>query len=310
MFGGAHRLDTLGRRDKRNVIARAGQLNEAQVAVNNRRFGGHRNSRQAEPCRQFAFMHHTGALQILIHCVLHNQRVKCSGISQRAPHGQRIHHGAVAIGKGNGPGFAQQAELGHAMPVAAFGQSGHRVNAHNRRVAGAARDEVNQSRIVNHRIGVRHGNHGGHATGSSGLRAGGQCFAMLFARLAGEDLHVDKAGQNRHALAVMGFYAAWRFRLFADGEDFAILDNQIAGLVEAIGRVNQAGIGESAIHSASPVLFGRLAARASSTAIRTATPISTWSRMRLRSGSSATALSISTPRFIGPGCITSASGLA
>ncbi len=44
--------------------------------------------------------------------------------------------------------------------------------------------------------------------------------------------------------------------------------------------------------------------------MRTATPISTCSRITLRSGSSATALSISTPRFIGPGCITSASGLA
>jgi len=56
--------------------------------------------------------------------------------------------------------------------------------------------------------------------------------------------------------------------------------------------------------------FGRWRERASSTAMRTATPISTCSRMRLLLTSSATRLSISTPRFIGPGCITSASGLA
>src|SRR5690606_37583208 len=52
---------------------------------------------------------------------------------------------------------------------------------------------------------------------------------------------------------------------------------------------------------------GRLRASASSTAMRTATPISTCSRTRLRSPS-ATRLSISMPRFIGPGCMTSASG--
>ena len=75
-------------------------------------------------------------------------------------------------------------------------------------------------------------------------------------------------------------------------------------------RVNQTCIGKGYIHCAPPVPLGRLAASASSTAMRTATPISTWSRIRLRSGSSATALSISTPRFIGPGCMTSASGLA
>ena len=44
--------------------------------------------------------------------------------------------------------------------------------------------------------------------------------------------------------------------------------------------------------------------------MRTATPISTCWRIRLRSMSSATSLPISTPRFIGPGCMISASGLA
>jgi len=51
-------------------------------------------------------------------------------------------------------------------------------------------------------------------------------------------------------------------------------------------------------------------ASTSSTAIRQATPISTCSPITLRVGWSATALSISTPRFIGPGCITIESGLA
>jgi hypothetical protein len=43
--------------------------------------------------------------------------------------------------------------------------------------------------------------------------------------------------------------------------------------------------------------------------MRTATPISTWSVITERLPS-AIAGSISTPRFIGPGCITMASGLA
>ena len=44
--------------------------------------------------------------------------------------------------------------------------------------------------------------------------------------------------------------------------------------------------------------------------MRTATPISTCSRMTLRPKSSATTESISTPRFIGPGCMINASALA
>src|SRR5690606_39669404 len=56
----------------------------------------------------------------------------------------------------------------------------------------------------------------------------------------------------------------------------------------------------------------RLARRVSRSrqAMRIATPISTWVVMIERPGRSATALSISTPRFIGPGCMTIASGAA
>ena len=59
----------------------------------------------------------------------------------------------------------------------------------------------------------------------------------------------------------------------------------------------------------SPHPFGRCRASASSTAIRTATPISTCSRIS-DCAPSATSESISTPRFIGPGCMTNAPGLA
>src|SRR5690606_3297927 len=48
---------------------------------------------------------------------------------------------------------------------------------------------------------------------------------------------------------------------------------------------------------------------ASSTAIRTATPLATW-RSTSDCGPSATSSLISTPRFIGPGCRTTASGAA
>ncbi len=54
----------------------------------------------------------------------------------------------------------------------------------------------------------------------------------------------------------------------------------------------------------------RASANSESTAMRTATPISTWSWITERVRSSAIAPSISTPRFMGPGCMTMASALA
>ncbi len=92
----------------------------------------------------------------------------------------------------------------------------------------------------------------------------------------------------------------------------AIGNQDVAGPVEIPGGIDDAGVGEQdrgGGRSAWSHAFGRLRASASSTAIRTATPISTCSRIS-DCAPSATIESISTPRFIGPGCITSASGLA
>ena len=93
--------------------------------------------------------------------------------------------------------------------------------------------------------------------------------------------------------------------------DHAVGDQQVAGEIEVARRIDDARVGEQdrAAVGQHAQAFGKLRDSASSTAMRTATPISTCSRIS-DCAPSATAESISTPRFIGPGCITSASGLA
>src|SRR5205814_2694928 len=99
----------------------------------------------------------------------------------------------------------------------------------------------------------------------------------------------------------------------ADGGDLAVLYQDIGRLIEAAARVDHAPAlqQERAHQSGIPPAPPPLAASASSglppasrysTAMRTATPFVTWSRMTLW-GPSATRESISTPRFMGPGCM-------
>src|SRR5690606_23739519 len=124
------------------------------------------------------------------------------------------------------------------------------------------------------------------------------------------------AGAQQVTGAIDGLdVAVGRDDVDARGGDDTVLDQEVAGLVETGGGIDQMGIdeqgapgGERAVglgrgHHIGPGALGRLRDRASSTAMRTATPISTCSRITERL-SSATALSISTPRFIGPGCMT------
>src|SRR5690606_5679163 len=90
--------------------------------------------------------------------------------------------------------------------------------------------------------------------------------------------------------------------------DPPVLDQNRAVALCAGRRVDHSGAGNDrgARHGRCSWLGG---SKASRTAMRTATPISTWSVMTER-GPSAMAGSISTPRFMGPGCMTMASGLA
>src|SRR5207253_3111403 len=91
-------------------------------------------------------------------------------------------------------------------------------------------------------------------------------------------------------------------------------DRHRAGTVVAGFGIDQPGVDEGdrlirlgGGHQLAP---SRRAARVASTAMRTATPISTWFWIRLTARSSATSESISTPRFMGPGCMTRTWGAA
>src|SRR5262249_15618475 len=99
-------------------------------------------------------------------------------------------------------------------------------------------------------------------------------------------------------------------------------EQQVAGKIEVargiddprVGEQDRTAVGQRHVRAARSLALrryalGRFRDSASSTAMRTATPISTCSRIS-EWAPSATSESISTPRFIGPGCITSASGLA
>ena len=93
----------------------------------------------------------------------------------------------------------------------------------------------------------------------------------------------------------------------ADRRDLAGGDEQRSHAVDAVLGVDHAAVRDLDLHSRCP----RVHAPASMliTAIRTAMPNVTCGRITDRSPS-ATAESISTPRFIGPGCMTIASGFA
>ena len=251
--------------------------------------------------------------------MMHDQRAEILGVSEHVAHDLGVGEAGFAVGEGDGACIPQESDLAHLLAEQTLGHGRHGMNVHQCGVAGAPQNKVDQSHVVDHGIGVRHADDGGDSAGGGGTARRGQRLAMLVPGLAGKHHHVDQTGGEQVAAAIdnLGIACDASGDMRPEIDDEAVPDQQASLTIQPRGRVEQAridqGDGARALlwriglhrrHS-----FGRWRASACSTAMRTATPISTCSRMTLRA-SSATLELISTPRFIGPGCMMSASGLA
>ncbi len=70
----------------RGVVARAGDLDQAQIALDHDHLGHRGDRRQAEPGRDLALGDLAGAAEARFLRVLDHQLVKAAGIGQHSPH--------------------------------------------------------------------------------------------------------------------------------------------------------------------------------------------------------------------------------
>ena len=101
-------------------------------------------------------------------------------------------------------------------------------------VPSAPLDKVDERHVVDHRLGVRHDQDRGYATGSRGAARGRERLPVLMPRLAGEDHHVDEAGREQVAAAIdhLGIGRRSRCDARADRRDAAINDEDTARFIE------------------------------------------------------------------------------
>ena len=131
---------------ERRVIAPAGQRHEADVALEHDRLGGLRECRAGRAARRTRPRSSRRRRR--------DPGLRCGARSARRNRAHRSARGASpahwstlcgAVGEGDRAGGLEQADLGHLLAVEALGQRRHRMHAHDRGVAGAAQDEIDQS---------------------------------------------------------------------------------------------------------------------------------------------------------------------
>ncbi len=165
----------------------------------------------------------------------------------------------------------------------------------------AVLEHFDETRLVERRIGVGRAREAGHPTRNRRVHFGFERGLVLEARLAQPRGQVDETGRDDEALGVDDAARAPSAGRLADRGNLARRDVDRRHAVDRLRGVDDAAVLD--------LYFHQLPAMMLITAIRTAMPNVTCGRMTERSPS-ATAESISTPRFIGPGCMTITSGLA
>ena len=312
-LGGSQKLNRGGAGDLGGVVFDTRETGQLQIARQRNGLGFARLATQAQDGGKQPLVHHAVAGEIGIAQVMHKGHAVVGGIAHGGAQQAGRLDGMAAIGEADDAGFAKQAKFGHLLAAETLGDGPSRQDIDLGRCLGAANEEIDQGAVIDHRGGVGHHDEAGDAAGSGGFAGRGQGFAIFLAGLAGEDAHIDQARRQRQAAGIDDLDMVGHADGLADGNlgDDAVLDQHGAGMIGAGGRIQDAGVFNQRCSGGHGGAHGSFLAgsSASSTAMRTATPISTWSVMT-EAGPSAMAGSISTPRFIGPGCMTMASGLA
>lgn len=300
-LGGAHQGHAGRARQAAQVHTRAGAAHEFDDGEDRDRFGRDRHAGQAEPRGERAAGGHALAQVAVLRAQPHGV-AEGAGVEQRALQHLRVTQRDVGLAEADATGLGELGHFGEHFTGEAARERAEREQARALHLLGAELEHLDQAGLVEHGVGVGRADQAGDAAGH---RRGHLAFEHAFVLVAGFAQprgQVDQAGHDEAALGIERAVGAEVGRCAADGEHLAVGDGHVGLAVDARRRIDDAPIGDQDFHASFPATM-------LITAMRTAMPNVTCGRITLCRPST-TAESISTPRLIGPGCITIASGLA
>src|SRR5690606_37888297 len=201
----------------------------------------------------------------------------------------------AVVGEDPDPGPVQRLEIDRLFALPPHGQRGRWDHQDYRLQPGPSSHVLDEVHRVGGRRRVGHGDHGREPARRGCPGPGDQVLLPGLARVPQVGVEIDKARPHELAGHVPYFF---------DGPGGGTHRDDGVALDPHVGPNWPAGAPNDTVDQAD---HQSMPPTASSAAMRTGTPQATWSRISDR-GPSATSTEISTPRLIGPGCMTTASG--
>jgi len=243
-------------------------------ALHHDRLRGGRGPPQAEQRGHRPLVHRRALEQRGLLAVVHHRQVEGAGVFEGAAHHARAGHGPPVVGDGHAARVLEVAVLGQLFPAGSAGDGPDGIHADHTLAPRLFEDGARDAGVVVDGRGVGHRAHGGEAARRGRAGAGGDRLLVLASRLPQVDVEVDEAGTDHEPFRLDHLGAAAGEALL-HARDAPVLQQHVAGGVEAPGGIDDAAALEKEPAQDSPPP----PSSSSSTAIRTATPLVTWSRM-------------------------------
>ena len=304
-FAARTKCDAVGRRQAAQVDADAGVADEREDRHDRDRLRRRRDAGQAEPRRHFAIVRDAATAQVRIVGTQPDAIPERRRVLHRAQQHLGVDQRHVGMRERDAPRLGEFAHLGQRLALQLHGERTDWIDVRLVEQARAVLQHLDQAGFVERRIGIGRAREAGDTARDGGPHLGFECGPVLEARLAQARRDVDESGRDDEAARIDDPARIPAFRRLADRCDLAGGDVERRDAVDSRSGVDEPAVGDLDLHP----IVRQFPAMMLITAIRTAMPKVTCGRMTARSPS-ATAESISTPRFIGPGCMTMTSGLA
>src|SRR5579864_1759279 len=286
-------------------------LRELHIAVDDRRFRHDAHAAKPEPERSWAFVHGAVLGHARIFGMLHDGKIDFRRRTQRIAHGGFAEDRLAIVGDSDGSRSLQGAKVGQHRAFAGLGSGGdweHVGHSSTLRLA-YPRDPLGR---VEHRRGVGHAAHGSEAASCGCRRSGCYRFLVALPGLAQMSMQVNESGRDDQTLRLNFFVSsAANFVRRCNLRDLPVAQKKVHDRVHTCEGIDDASSANQ--QRSRPVIFRHtylaLPRARASTAMRSGTPFFTSSTIT-DCGQSATSQVSSSPRIIGPGCISRASDFA
>ena len=237
-LGGTHDIERGAAGDLTGVVAPAGKLDEADVALEHDGLGHGGHAAKPEPGRDLALVHHPVGGKRRVLEVMHDERAEILGVGEHVPHHLGVGEARLAIAEGDRARLVQETDLRHLLALRPLVMAAIGWTLTSAVSRARLQDEIDKRHVVDHGIGVGHADDGGDAAGGRGAARRGERLAMLEPGLPGEHHHVDQAGGEHAAGAIddLGVADAAGGDVRAEIGDGAVHDQHAALAVEARRR--------------------------------------------------------------------------